>query len=330
MDPKTLRDRCVGAIVGFAIGDALGMPAEFLSREQIRRYYGKPISGFISAHPGHASDSLPQGSYTDNTQTMLATAECLIECKAMDPARHADALLSWFRNTVPHRTPSSANLRACKHLSTGRPWNKSGVFSSDCAAAMRMTPIGIFFNSCPETLTRAALDNCAITHTERRARAASVGVAYLTARLLQAGERCWPADQVLEAADHIAHLDKDMAAVMRWSTQITHLQPDEALFEIGTSSDAIETVPAAIYCFLKHPRNFSGAVLPAVNAGDATDSIGALAGSFVGALAGVQAIDTQWLHEIENSDVLIGVGESLANLIRRSDAKTGQTASGNW
>jgi ADP-ribosyl-[dinitrogen reductase] hydrolase len=318
MNPMTLKDRCIGAIAGFAIGDALGMPAEFLSREQIQRYYGKPISGFLRAHPGHASDFLPEGSYTDNTQTMLATAECLIECKKMDPAKHADALLSWYQNTVPHRTPSTANLRAGKHLSMGKPWNKSGVFSGGCAAAMRMTPLGLFFYHCPETLTRAALDNCMITHTEPRARAASVSVAYLTARLLLSDERSWPADQVLETADHIAHLDADFAAVLRWVTQITHLPPEEALFEIGTSSDAIETVPAAIYCFLKYPKNFSSAVLSAVNAGDATDSIGALTGSLVGVLSGVDAIDKQWLNSVENSEVLIGAGESLANLLGES------------
>jgi ADP-ribosylglycohydrolase len=315
MDSKTLRDRCVGTIVGFAVGDALGMPAEFLSREQIRRYYGKPILDFMKAHAGHANDFLPQGSYTDNTQTMLATAECLIEFKKMDPARHADALLSWYQNTVPHRTPSTANLRACKHLSTGRPWNKSGVFSGGCSAAMRMTPIGIFFSRHPEAIDRAALDNCMITHTEPRARAASVTVAYLTARLMQSDERSWPGDQVLETADHIAPLDEDFAAVLRWSTQITHLPPEEALFEIGTSSDAIETVPAAIYCFLKHPRSFSGAVLAAVNAGDASDSIAALTGSFVGALAGANVIDKHWFRSVENSDVLVGVGENLAALI---------------
>jgi ADP-ribosyl-[dinitrogen reductase] hydrolase len=312
MDSKELKNRCVGAIAGFAVGDALGMPAEFLSREQIKRYYQKPISSFIKAHSGHASDFLPEGSYTDNTQTMLVTAECLIECKKFDPARQADALLSWYRNTIPHRTPSTANLRACKHLENGKAWNKSGVFSSGCAAVMRMTPIGIFFHRSPEELTRAALDDCGITHNEPRAKAASISVAYLTARLLQSDERSWPADQVLETADHIAHLDQDFAAVLRWVTQITHLPPEEALFEIGTSSDVIETVPAAVYCFLRHPRNFSGAVLPAVNAGDATDSIGALAGSFVGALSGVHVIDKQLLNGIENSDVLIGVGENLA------------------
>ncbi len=320
MNPNELKNKCVGAIVGFAIGDALGMPAAFLGRDQIRQYYGKPISCFIKAHPGHASESLPPGSYTDNTQTMLATAECLIECKKMDPARHADALLSWFLNTVPHRTPAEANMRACKHLSTGKPWNKSGVFSNCCAAAMRMPPIGLFFNHSPETLTRAAVDNCLITHNEPRARAASVGVAYLTARLIQSNENSSPGDQVLETADHIAPIDGDMAALLRRSTQIMHLPPEEALFEIGTSSDCIETIPAAVYCFLRHPRNFSGAVLSAVNAGDAADSIAALTGSFVGALAGVEAIDRQWLREVENSDLLIGIGESLAQLLSQSES----------
>jgi ADP-ribosylglycohydrolase len=322
MDPKELRNRCVGAIAGFAVGDALGMPGEFLSREQIRRYYGKPISGFLKAHPGHASDFLPEGAYTDNTQTMLATAECLIECGGMDPARQADALLSWYQNSVPHRTPSTANLRACRHLSSGKPWNKSGVFSSGCTAAMRMIPIGLYFNQIPEELTRAALYDCTITHNEPRARAASVCVAYLISRLLRSDEKSWPADQVLETADHISHLDQDLAAVLRWSTQITHLPPEEALFEIGTSSDAIEAVPAAIYCFLKHPRNYSAAVLPAVNAGDATDSIGALTGSFVGTLAGVQAIDQQLLHSVENSELLIGVGANLAELLDNFSRKT--------
>jgi ADP-ribosylglycohydrolase len=320
MDASELRNRCVGAIAGFAIGDALGMPAAFLSRDQILRYYRQPISGFLKAHPGHANESLPRGSYTDNTQTMLATAECLIECRKMDPARQADALLSWYENTFPHRTPSTANLKACKHLSAGRPWNKSGVFNSGCAAAIRMPSIGLYFHRSPEALTRAALDNCIITHNEPQARAASVSVAYLIARLVQSDKRSWPADQVLETADHISYLDADLAGLLRWTTQIVHLAPEEALFEIGTSSDAVETVPAAIYCFLKHPRNFSNAVLCAVNAGEAAHSIGALTGSFVGALAGVAAIEKQWLAEVENSDVLIGVGESLAELLVQGKA----------
>jgi ADP-ribosylglycohydrolase len=315
MNNKALTSRFAGTILGFAIGDALGMPAEFLSRDQIRRYYGKPIAGFIKAHPGHACDFLPPGSYTDDTQMLLATAECLVECRKMDAARQADALLGWYLNTVPHRAPMRANVRACKHLSTGRAWSKSGVFSSGCGAAVRMPAIGMFFFNEPEALLKAALDACSITHTDPRARASAVAVACLTARLIQTTEHCSPGDQVIEAADRVASLDGDMAAMLRWVTQITHLPPEEALFEIGTSADALEAIPAAVYCFLKHPRNYSGAVLAAANGGDAADSIAALAGSMVGAFAGIDSIPNHWKVEIENADILTGVAENLTSAV---------------
>jgi len=208
-----------------------------------------------------------------------------------------------------------ANIRACRHLSSGKSWCKSGVFSSGCGAAVRMPPIGLLFFHQPDALIHAALENCMITHTDPRARASSAAVAYLTARLVSSNNRCSPGDQVLETADRVAPLDSDMAAMLRWVTQIVHLPPEEALFEIGTSSDALEAIPAAVYCFLKQPRNFSGAVLAAVNAGDAADSIGALAGSLVGALAGIEAIPEQWRKDVEDADVLAGVGENLAEIV---------------
>jgi ADP-ribosylglycohydrolase len=317
MDPRVMKSRFAGAMVGFAVGDALGMPTQFLSREEIRNYYGSPITTFVRAHEGHASGSLPPGSYTDETQMMLATAECLIECGRMDPARQAETLLSWYRNTVPQRTPMRANELACKHLAAGKPWNKSGVFSYGCGAAVRMPPVGLLFYRNKETLMRAALDDCQITHTDPRAKSAAVAVAYLIARLVQSTEQCSAGDQVLEVADCVQAIDADMAALLRWVTQIAHLPPEEALFEIGTSSDALEAVPAAVYCFLRHPRHFADAVLIAANAGDASDSMAALTGSFVGAFAGLEAIPGDWREKVEDGDVLAAVADQLAGIAAR-------------
>jgi ADP-ribosylglycohydrolase len=319
MDPRILRSRFTGAIVGFGIGDALGMPTQFLSREQIQTYYGNPLATFTRAHNGHASQFLPQGSFTDDTQMMLVTAESLVECGRMDPAHQADSLLSWHLNPVP-RTPMRANELACKHLAMGKPWNKSGVFSGGCGAAVRMPPIGLFYFRNTDTLVRSALENCLITHTDPRAKSAAVAVAYLTARLVRSSDHSSPGDQVLEVADRVQSIDADMAAMLRWVTQIVHLRPEEALFEIGTSSDSLEAVPAAIYCFLKHPRHFKSAVLIAVNAGDASDSIAALTGSFVGAIAGIGAIPIEWQQQVEDADVLSAIAEQLAALAIAEDA----------
>jgi ADP-ribosylglycohydrolase len=233
----------------------------------------------------------------------------------MDPAQQAEALCAWYQNTSPHRTPMKANVQACKHLAGGKPWHKSGVFSAGCGAAVRMPPIGLFLYGSPEALVRAALDDCAITHTEPHARGASVAVAYLVSRLIQTTPDSILGDQLLETADRVAPIDADVAAMLRWVTQLVHLPPEKALFEIGTSSDALEVVSAAAYCFLKHPRHFAKAVLPAVNAGDATDSIAALAGCFVGAFAGLKAIPPEWLAKVESSSTLVECGESLALLV---------------
>jgi len=314
MDPQDLRSRFAGVMVGFAVGDAMGMPTQFLSREQILTYYRKPVTTFLRAHPGHASEFLPPGSYTDDTQLMIATAECLVEHGGMEPARQAEAILSWHVNTFPHRAPMHANELACKHLAAGKPWNKSGVYSGGCGAAMRMPPIGLLYYRHADALVRAALNNCLITHTDPKAKAASVAVAYLIARLVQSGEKCSPGNQVLEVADCAHSIDADMAAMLRWVTQIVELPPEEALFEIGTSSDALEVLPAATYCFLKHPRQCADAILTAANAGEASDSVAALAGSFVGAFAGLEAIPKTWRDEVEDGDVLASIGEQLASL----------------
>ena len=115
MDATQSVGRFTGTLLGFAVGDALGMPAQFLTRDQIQRYYGKPISGFLKAHPGHASDFLNQGSYTDDTQMMLATAECLIECRKMDigPPGGCAALLVHQHHPAPDTdTGECARLQA--------------------------------------------------------------------------------------------------------------------------------------------------------------------------------------------------------------------------
>ena len=239
MDPNELKNRCVGAIAGFAIGDALGMPAAFLSRDQIRRYYGKPISGFLKAHPGHASDFLPRGllhrQYPDD-----ACNRGMPDRMQKDGSGAAGGCIAFV--VFKHRPASdslhrkSASLQASVHRTAVEQKRR---FQQRLRCRHAHDSDRALLQPLPRRRLRAQLWTTAlITHNEPRARAAAVSVAYLTARLLQSDERSWPADQVLETADHIAHLDEDLAAVLRWSTQITHLPPEEALFEIGTSSDA--------------------------------------------------------------------------------------------
>ena len=180
---RTLLARFQGAFLGLAIGDALGKPAKFLSREQIKEYYGGEIRGLTAAHRGHVYGSLEAGCYTDETQLNMLVAESLLHDGHIDPAELAERLVDWFRS-ADCRGPGPSVAIACKHLASGIPWNKSGVHTAGCGASVRALPIALLYHRDDEALKESTRLSSLITHNEPKATAGAVAVAYLVSRLL--------------------------------------------------------------------------------------------------------------------------------------------------
>ena len=78
-------------IIGLAIGDALGVPAEFKSREELKRY---PITDMI----GDGTYNLPAGTWSDDTSMTLATVDSIMSTSTINPNDMANKFLNWFRN----------------------------------------------------------------------------------------------------------------------------------------------------------------------------------------------------------------------------------------
>jgi ADP-ribosylglycohydrolase len=298
-----------GTIFGLAIGDALGMPAEFLTRKQIKRYYGGEIKDFIKGHPGHVNAHLAAGSYTDDTQLNLIIAESIIKCNKVDPTDIAERLVEWH-NSKECRAPGPSIAKACKHLTNGTPWNKSGVHTAGCGASIRVAPIGLYDHANLDKLKEDVHVASVITHNEPKAIAGSIAVAYWVARLISL-EELDPKQLIDETADFIQDVDNEMAETMRWVYTLLDVPLEEALFEIGTSGYVLETVPAGIYCFIKSPKNFSKSVLSAVNAGDDADSVACITGALSGAYNGIKGISKKWISSIEDKELLCDIAESL-------------------
>jgi ADP-ribosylglycohydrolase len=68
---------------------------------------------------------------------------------------------------------------------------------------------------------------------------------------------------------------------------------------------------SAMYCFWRHPDDYVGALLEAINTDGDSDSIGTITGSVVGARLGIEAIPQAWRENIENSDYLHDLGRRL-------------------
>jgi ADP-ribosylglycohydrolase len=140
--------RARGALYGLAIGDALGMPTQMLSREEIRSRWGELLPGFVPAPPGHViAAGMPAGAVTDDTEQAILLGRLLVEGHGtVDPRELAVALVRWERDMAERGSldllgPSTR--RAVAAVLAGTPPDEAGATGATNGAAMRIAPVGI-------------------------------------------------------------------------------------------------------------------------------------------------------------------------------------------
>ncbi|WP_241986791.1 ADP-ribosylglycohydrolase family protein, partial [Cryobacterium fucosi] len=178
------RDRALGAFYGLALGDALGMPTQSMSRSDILADYG-PLAGFRDAGPRQRiAAGMPAGTVTDDTEQAVLLARLLVESHGhVDPRTFAARLLVWehgmkARGSLDLLGPSTK--AAVQRLTDGESPLTSGRFGSTNGAAMRITPVGIAIALAPlGAFVDAVAEASLVTHntTLGIGSAAAVGAA---------------------------------------------------------------------------------------------------------------------------------------------------------
>ncbi len=140
--------RAQGALYGLAIGDALGMPTQLLSRPQIEARYGSLLTGFEPAPEGHPiAAGHPAGDITDDTEQAVVLGRLLVAGRGeIDAGDLADSLVAWeadmkARGSLDLLGPSTR--RALAAVQAGVPPREAGASGDTNGAAMRIAPIGI-------------------------------------------------------------------------------------------------------------------------------------------------------------------------------------------
>ena len=143
-----MRSRALGALYGLAIGDALGMPVQSLSRAEIVAHYGPLIGEFCPGPDGHPlAAGLPAGSVTDDTEQAMLLARLVVAGGGeVDAADLAHDLLAWeesmrARGSLDLLGPSTRQALAA--LAAGADVTEAGRAGLTNGAAMRITPVGI-------------------------------------------------------------------------------------------------------------------------------------------------------------------------------------------
>ncbi|MFO7906691.1 MAG: ADP-ribosylglycohydrolase family protein [Pirellulaceae bacterium] len=313
--------QCVGCIVGLAVGDALGFPAEFRRRDQILTDLGPDgITDFVAFHdprftrPQFAGRGHPPGTYTDDTQMTVAVAESLLESGRDDLDQLMSTLAKWFmywsRSPKNDRAPGGTCLEGCSNLAAGIEWRKAGVTSSKgCGSAMRVAPIGLYYEDLEQIADLAGCSSL-LTHGHDAAIAGASAAALLVALAARALS---PEAMYEEVDQRCSAQSEDFGRVWHRLRELVDQPPERVLVEgaLGEGWVAEEAVASAMYCVWRFPDDFRRAVLTAVNTDGDSDSIGTITGSILGARLGLTAIPAHWRDNVEDSVRLHELGKRL-------------------
>ena len=320
MDPRL--SRAHGALAGLALGDALGMPTQAMSPEQIRAVYGT-ITGLVDADASQPyAPGMPAGSVTDDTEQALLVASLLVRGRgsasgrvALDAGEFAHALLAWEDSMIERGSldllgPSTK--AALERVRAGEDPLSVGGAGTTNGAAMRVTPIGIAMSTAdPEAFADAVWSSCQVTHATRQgfqsaalvAAAVSMGIDTARSTTPDLRSLLWKALSYVDSLPERGAWtpDPDVVAATRRAMQLVANPASSSLEclveQVGTSVASAQAIPMAFALLARDPS--PQALLDAANIGGDTDTIGAIAGAILGAALGFEVFVGRGLAQVE-------------------------------
>ncbi|MFG2959345.1 ADP-ribosylglycohydrolase family protein [Streptomyces sp. NPDC048291] len=312
-------DRALGAFYGLALGDALGMPTQVMSRQDVVRVYGA-VTGFEAAGPDNpVSAGMPAGSVTDDTDQAVIVGRLLVEGHGrIDPLRLARELLDWEKEM---RAKGSFDLlgpstkAALDAVARGVPPREAGRTGTTNGAAMRVTPVGIAFAADPlDAFVDRVVESCQVTHDTTLGIAGAAAVAAAVSTGVGGGsldEAVTAAVAAARAGARRGHwiAGADIAARIEWARELVRDRTeaealDRVVALVGTSVASQESVPAAFAVLALADGDPWRTALLAANLGGDSDTIGAIAGAVAGSVAGLSALPAEAVRTLRSVNSL--------------------------
>lgn len=295
----TSEDKRKGAFWGLAVGDALGMPVEFMDRgtfPPIDRMHG---GGYFR---------LPAGGWTDDT----AMALCLAESLAAHPELNPADLIARFRRWIEHGENSSTGRSVGLGQNTMRVLFHHFRHGTEYAppvtscradgngAIMRLAPVACLHWRESDRAKALAAKQSRITHHSAKSEAACEYLCELLCRLIAGA--AW--DEALAIPTH-PDWPEEIQAIANGAWQ-TKQEPD-----IQSTGYVVHTLEAALWAVYS-TESFRDALIRAVNLGDDADTVAAVTGQIAGARYGYSAIPPEWLGALAKPELLESVFGALA------------------
>lgn len=304
LETGELRDRFRGTLLGIAVGEALGAPADFLTPDQIVERYG-----LITEMLGGGCHDLQPGQTTDATDMMLCLAESLATIGGFDAEDVMDRYLAWFES-VPLDMSLAARTALLSYRS-GTPWDLAsrraheilGGPTAGNGSLMRCAPVALRYLDDAEMRHAVSQRESTLTHFDRLAGSSCVAFNDLLVAAVH-GEL---AAQLPVIAEAMLDEDRRVSGTLR---EAVAAEPEE----IQSSAFVLDTLCAAVWAVLR-TDSFEEALILSVNLGNDADTVSAVTGALAGAVYGESGIPPRWLAPLFVRERVVAVADRLAELV---------------
>jgi len=309
-------EAAAGCVLGTAVGDALGLACEGLSRDRQKRWY--PVLDGYHLLAG-------KGLCSDDTEHACMLAQSIV-VSGGDVERFAQDFswrLRWWLLGLPAGI-GLATLRSIVKLWLFVPPGWRGVYSAGNGPAMRSALIGVCFADDEDRLVALNRAATRLTHTDPKAECGALAVA-LAARCSMRGqgrgeflsdltrlcERHGPAGAELVVLAMSARASADAGESTETFAQSIGCAK-------GVTGYMYHSVPAVLHAWFSHPRDYAKAVTALIRCGGDSDTTAAMLGAIVGAGVGRQGIPRQWLDDLVEWPRTVPWMEELARRAARA------------
>lgn len=282
-------------IVGLTVGDALGVPVEFKSREYLIE---NPVTGMM----GHGTYDQPKGTWSDDTSLTLATMQSISEKNAIDLEDIMKEFVAYARQSKYCQYDvfdyGNTTIEAIDRFERGYPVGECGgreEYDNGNGSLMRILPLAFI-----QSITYDEIESVSgLTHAHPKSKISCVLYVEIAKSMLE---------RDLEIEEHIRMSCEKIRKHYGGEEDLREFQDIfEMDFHVATGrSYVIKTLEAVLYCLLE-TENYRDAVLKAVNLGRDTDTVAAITGGLAGIYYGYDDIPEEWIGDIPQMDYILNL-----------------------
>ena len=306
MPPPDLRSKFIGGMVGSALGDAIGQLA-----------FSYPQKDSLVS----VLSRLPEFRYTDDTAMSIGLAESIIKAGGIDEKDLGRTFADNFARepwrgyaSGPPTVFSIVERRGIGYRDAAKSLF-GGQGSLGNGAAMRIVPVGLFFYDSKD-MHEQARASARVTHAHPVGTDGAAVQAYAVSQVVRMDpHKDFPFEAFMDTLIGFAKTS-EMRGKMELVRKLLDedVQPEAAAQRIGRSVAVHESMPFAVYSFVRYVLSFEDCLFCAIMNGGDRDTLGAMAGAISGAYLGIDVIPQDWQRKLENLSVIKNLASALADV----------------